>query len=294
MRAPTFLLLVAAIAQCNAQERKITDWPDLLASKQYKAARNLCSGFVSSEDLSQRVEAQKCLANVALYENQTLILQGDDAGGGTLGSGFKPEAVDEALTHLDAGMKLAPQDLSIHQGRLHVLEVAGRYDDMIKALDESCRLYKGSDALQAWLAYSSELADLREYRAGLEFLRVLDKHYPHSPDVLANIGAFLSLLGKPAESIPYLTEAVKLAPADPINAWDLGKAYDLSGQIPLADQWYQKGLALQTDPNQLSDSSCLYADFVEQKLHEAERACTLQRKNCDKDHQTACPKKLEK
>ena len=282
------ILLIAAVGQCRAQEPAITDWPHMMDSKQCKTARKLCNQFVDSKDLSQRVEAQKCLANVALCEHETIILQGDDAGGGTIGSGYTPAAVDEALTHLNKGIELAPQDLSLHEGRLHILEVAGRYDDMVEALDESCNVYKGSDALQAWVAYSSELADLRQYRAGLEFLRILDKHYPHSPDVLSNIGAFLSIQNKASEAIPYLVEAVQLAPQDPINTWDLGKAYDLSGQIQLADQWYQKGLSLQTDHNQLFESSCLYAEFVEKKLHDDHRACALQMKSCDKHRQTAC------
>jgi tetratricopeptide (TPR) repeat protein len=159
---------------------------------------------------------------------------------------------------------------------------------MVKALDDSCNIYKGTDALQSWLAYASELADLEQYEAGLEFMKVLDAHYPKSPDVLGNIGAFLSMLGKPAEAIPYLQQATQLAPTDPINAWDLGRAYDRSDQIALADQWYQKGLALQTESKQLKDSSCLYAQFVERKLNDIKRACLLERKSCDAAKQAAC------
>jgi len=38
------------------------------------------------------------------------------------------------------------------------------------------------------------------------------------------------------EAIPYLERAVKLAPYDPINAWDLGRAYDYADEVKLADE----------------------------------------------------------
>jgi tetratricopeptide (TPR) repeat protein len=260
----------------------------LLDKKDTKAARALCSAFVESKDITQRVEAQKCLANVALSGSNVVLLEGDNAGGGTLRSSYIPEAVDEALVHLNLGLKLAPQDLSIHWGRLHLLEVSGRYDEMIKAIDESSSIYKGNEVPNTWLAYAPELADLRQYGTALEFMKVLDKHYPNSPDIIGNIGAFLMMLKKPTEAIPYLQKAVDLAPKDAVNAWDLGRAYDNTDQNSLADKWYQKGLSLPIDPDQPKNTPCLYAQFVEKKLHEKERACTLEKKDCSTEEQTAC------
>ncbi len=275
-------------ASCTAQTGNLSDWPKLLDKKDTKAAQALCAGFVDSKDIAQQVEAQKCLANVALCGNDVILLEGDDAGGGSIRGGYKPEAVDEALVHLNLGLKLAPQDLTIHMGRLHILEASGRYSDMVKALDESSSIYKGKEAPDAWLAYAPELADLRQYETGLEFMKVLDRHYPNNPDVVGNIGAFLSMLKKPAEAIPYLQKAVDLAPKDAINAWDLGRAYDHTDQVELADKWYQKGLSLDTDPDRRKGSSCLYALFVEKKLHDQGRACTLEKKDCSTEEQTAC------
>lgn len=276
------------MVSCAAQSGTLSDWPKLLDKKDTKAAQALCAGFTLSKNIAQQVEAQKCLANVALCGNDVVLLEGDDAGGGSIRGGYKPEAVDEALVHLNLGLKLAPQDLSIHQGRLHVLEASGRYDDMVKALEESCTVYTGKDALEAWLAYAPELADLRQYETGLEFMKVLDMHYPNSPDIIGNIGAFFSMLKKPTEAIPYLQKAADLAPKDPINAWDLGRAYDYTDQVPLADKWYQKGLSLDADPDRRKESSCLYAVFVEKKLHDRDRACTLEKASCSSDEQTAC------
>jgi tetratricopeptide (TPR) repeat protein len=275
-------------ASCTAQAGNLSDWPKLLDNKDTKAAKALCTAYAESKDLAQRVEAQKCLANVALWGSNVVLLEGDNAGGGTLRSSYIPEAVDEALVHLNLGLKLAPQDLSIHQGRLHVLEISGRYDEMVKALEESASIYKGNDALDAWMAYASELNDLRQYEAGLSFMKVLEKHYPNDPNVIGNVGAFLSILKRDAEAIPYLLRAVQLVPNDPINAWDLGRTYDYAGQIDLADKWYQKGISLETNAEQRSKIECIYAVFVEEKLHEKERACMLEKKSCSIEEQTAC------
>jgi tetratricopeptide (TPR) repeat protein len=289
MKSQLFTMVVlCAVVTCAAQSPELSDWPKLLDKKDVKAARALCERFTDSKDLAQQVEAQKCLANVALYGNDVVLLEGDNPGGGSLRQGYQLEAVDEALLHLNRGLELAPQDLSIHQGRLHVLEVSGRYSEMVKALDESSAIYKGKDALDAWMAYSSELSDLRQYEAGLAFMKVLEKRYPDNPDVLGNIGAFLSMQKKEGEAIPYLQKAADLAPKDPINAWDLGRAYDYAGQADLADKWYQKGISLETDPDQIKESSCLYGQFLEKNFHDPARACTLEKKGCSSNEQTAC------
>ncbi len=122
-------------------------------------------------------------------------------------------------------------------------------------------------------------------------MKVLEKHYPNNPDVIGNIGAFLDLLKRDSEAIPYLQKAAELAPNDPINAWDLARAYDYSRKTELADKWYQKGLSLDTDTERRKHSSCLYAIFLETKLHDRARACPMEMKNCSQEEQTAgCPR----
>lgn len=274
--------------QSAAQSENLSDWTKLIDGKKCKAAKALCGKFVESKKIAQQVEAQKCLANAALCGHGILYLEGNESGGGTIRGSYKPKALDEALAHLNLGIKLAPQDLSIHLGRLHVLEVSGRYDEMIKALDESCSIYKGKDAQDAWLPYAPELANLGQYSVGVDFMKVLDKHYPDSPDIIANIGAFLLYLKRFDEAIPYLQKAAALAPEDSLNAWDLGRAYDYSNQIALADKWYQKALSLPPDRDMASDAQCLYAVFVETKLKDRTRACTLEKQSCAAKQQTAC------
>lgn len=289
----SFLFVLVPLIN-RGQSTKVEDWPKLIEANRCEEAKKLCTPFLDSEVISEQAEAHKCLSNVVLCGNDIIQLQGDDAGGGTMSGGFKPEAVDAALKHLDMGIQLSPQDLSIHQGRLHLLEVSVRYDDMIRALDESCTTYKGKDALDAWMAYAPELMDLRQYQVGVDFMKVLEKHYPDNPDVLGNIGAFLDLLKRNSEAIPYLQKAAQLAPTDPINAWDLARAYDYADKIELADMWYQKGISLMEDAGQRKQSSCLYAIFVETKLRDRARACVMEKKDCGEDEQKACVGEAEK
>lgn len=290
MRGIVFVPLLLAFTSMSAysQSAKISDWPHLIDANKRDAAQKLCSSYVDSPKITEKVEAQKCLANVALMGNDIVLLEGNDTGGGEIRSGYTKGAADAALAHLNIALKLAPQDLSIHEGRLHVLEVAGRYYDMIDALDQSCTIYTGSDAVDAWLPYVGELNDLGQYRVALDFSKILDKHYPNNPDVVGNIGAFLMMLNKPAEGIPYLQKAVNLSPKDPINSWDLGRAYDFTNQNELADKWYQKGLSLETDKKQLAENSCIYGNFVDEKMHDRERACDLETKYCASKDQKAC------
>jgi tetratricopeptide (TPR) repeat protein len=282
-------LIALSVGLCTAQESKTASWASLIKGGKCEEARILCIGWVTSKDTAKLVEAHKCLANVALCGNgDVLTLHANDQGGGEMESTYVSSAVDEALGHLDQALNLAPQDLSIHQGRLHLLEVSFRYSDMVKALDESCRIYNGAEGVEPWLAYTSELFEDKQFRASLALLEVLNKHYPESHDVLGNIGAMHIMLKEDEKGIAYLQRAASLAPKDPIDAWNLGRAYDYTEKVELADQWYQKGLALDSDPSRRQPNTCIYAGFVDRKLHDAKRACELERANCPADEQSAC------
>lgn len=291
-----FLILLPASSNApdNSQEpTKIKDaeWQALIDKGDKEGARKLCSPWLDSDDPLKRAEAHKCLANVELCGESVVSLQGNEAGGGTLGSGYKPEALDKALAHLEQALKLSPQDLLIHQGRLHLLESAGRFDAMAKALDESCGIYQGQDALEAWLTYTAELFEAGQYHGDLALLRVLEKRYPPSHDVVGNMGAVLAVLKEDKEAMAYLRKAVDMAPTDPIDNWNLAREYDFTGNVELAEEWYQKALKLDKDPDTLREKSCYYGGFAEKGLHDMRKACKLQRANCvEKQQWTACPK----
>jgi tetratricopeptide (TPR) repeat protein len=289
-----FFLLATVLGvwtpRCSGQQSTPSDWQTLIKEGKYAEAGKLCTDWLDSSEVAKKAEAHKCLANVALCgkDKEVVTVQPDDVGGGSISSTYRSDAVDQALDHLNQALKLAPQDLSIHQGRLHLLRISSRYDEMTKALDESCETYKGADALTAWIAYSAELFEDRHYQAAIAFLEVLDKRYPDSHEVLGNLGAVYAMLKQVDKAIAFLRRAVELAPNDPIDTWNLGRMYDYAGKIELADRWYQKGLSLQTDPEKRRSGLCIYAEFVEKKLHETERACGLQKVNCPVAQQTAC------
>jgi len=282
------LALLCAALPCAAQQGNLSDWPKLIKNKDADGARTLCTPFEDSKVLSEQVEAEKCLANVALMGADAVRTEKEENGQFVIFDEYIPEAVDESLRHLNRGLQLAPQDLSIHQGRLHVLEISRRYSAMARALDESCTIYQGKEVPKVWLDYPSELSDRQQYEAALELTRVLDRHYPNNSDIIANTGAFLIMEGKLADAVPYLQKAVELAPNDSINAWDLGRVYDYLDRDSLADQWYQKALGLDTDLEERKHEWCVYAGFIEVKLKDRARACALEKQNCPADQQPAC------
>jgi len=282
-------LVLAVVPACGAQESAAGDWNGLIRGGKCKEARALCTPWLRAPEAGKQAEGHKCLANVELCESESVVfLQPNDLGGAAMTSSYPPEAVDKALRHLEEALKLTPQDLSIHLGRLHLLEISFRYPEMAKALDDSCSTYKGSEGVEVWLAYTSELFQQKQFRAALALLQVLDKHYPDSHQVLGNIGAAYEMLSQDEAAIHALQRAVELAPADPIDNWNLARAYDYAGKTELAEQWYKKALSLEPDAERRKGNGCLYAAFVEQKLHDRKRACQLQQANCPAEEQTAC------
>jgi tetratricopeptide (TPR) repeat protein len=283
------LAVIFTALPCVAQTGNLSGWQKLITEKKDPdAARTLCTPFENSKIIAEQVEAEKCLANVELWGADRVKSEKNADGTVDIYDEWEPESVDAALAHLNRGLQLAPQDLSIHQGRLHILEISRRYKDMAKALDESCTIYHGKEVPDVWLAFTAELDDQMQYQAALDLSMILDKHYPNNADIIGNIGAFLDIMMRDAEAIPYLQRALELAPNDPIDTWDLGRAYDYSGQINEADTWYNKALPLMTDPDQKKHSLCIYAEFVEKKLNDRTRACEMQKQNCEDEKQTAC------
>jgi tetratricopeptide (TPR) repeat protein len=290
LAALSFSLFLLLSSISRAEEPAALTWQSLIDGKKCREAEALCSPWLASEDTARKVEARKCLANAALCGQDLVSIQGNDTGGGFLGPGYSNEAIDKALIHLSEGLKLAPQDLSIHQGRLHLLLISSRLPELAKALDESCRLYTDQDELEVWLPYVAELFDAGQYEGSLSLLKVLDTNFPDNHEVVANIGSILAMQEKDSEALKYMERAVALAPSDPLNTWNLARLYDYTGKIELADTWYQKALRLENDPEKRRSGACIHADFVETKLKDRKRACDLQTANCSEDKRTACRK----
>lgn len=248
-------------------DQTLADWPKLIAAKRCEDARNLCTAYVYSVDTSGRVGAQKCLAEADICAGNNL---------------------QDALMHLNVALRMAPQDISVHMARLHTLQKTGNFAMMPQALEESSNIYKGSDALQSWLRISEELMDARQYSTGLDFTRVMDRHYPNQAQVLGDMGMFASAMGKNDDAIAYLKRATSLAPKDETITWEMARVYDNANQIDLANRWYKKSLPMTRSAHQLMENSCVYAMFVETKLHDRQHACQMERMSCEIEQQTAC------
>jgi tetratricopeptide (TPR) repeat protein len=216
---------------------------------------------------------------VAAQKAQSLEVQGTEKGG-FIGEGFDGPHVAEALDHLDKAIALTPDDITIHQGRLFMLLHSGRVSETPAALQKSLAVYTGPDALYQWLGYCAELADRNAYDVAVAYMRVLEKKYPNHPDVVSNIGAFLSMAKKYDEALPYAKRGAELAPNDPINVWNLGRAYDHVGKLDLAAPYYLKGIELERNPDSLRDKKCLYAEFLERRGDKA-GAAQYRKGNCD-------------
>lgn len=277
MLVTAFLIMLAAAPQPSAPVTS-ADWMPLVRAGDFAKARTNCEGWLKSADDRAKAEAHKCLANVELGEVQhKLRIEGNGRGGGSIGSGFDEEPALRAVAHLDAAVLLAPQDLSIHQGRLHVLEQASLYERMITAMEQSIGLYKGPDALTAWIAYPARL--VRDQPKPAEaLLLLLDKHYPGDHRIAGNLAALYAMAERDEEALAWAKKAVAAAPNDPIDNWNLARIYDYTGKLDLADASYQKALTL-LPTEQLGESACVYAEFLEKRKEDGARACKLQREH---------------
>jgi len=255
-------------------------WQNLIDSKKYQEADKLCEPVLLSADKMMAAEAHKCMANVELASATYVNIEGTKDGGGYIGTGYTGPGVDKALAHLDAAIRLSPGDISIHQGRLHLLEQANRFDAMLKALENSIQLYPGKDGLEHWLDYAAELNVKGEYSVGLAYSKMLEAHYPNDARVIANVGAFLSLLKRDEEALTYTQRAVEMDPNDAMNNWNLGRLYFYMKKMDLANTYYEKAIHLEKDKGEQAHYYCLYADFLKDDRGQPARAEDLKRKYC--------------
>jgi tetratricopeptide (TPR) repeat protein len=272
----------------NQRRKVITKWRNLINSESFLEADRFCKKCLLSSDRIIAAEAYKCLFNVELSKSGTILADTPDEHGGSIRQGYTGPGLDRALGYLKKAMALAPDDITIHQGRLYTLISSDRISLLPEALEESIKVYKKKDGLQYWLDYCSELSDLYHYEIGLKFTKVLAKYYPSDHRVISNAGVFLMHLRRNGEALQYLIKAVKLRPNDSINNWNLGYFYDLAGKPALADKFYRKSLLLDTNESRRKYDYCTYAKFVETKLRQLSKACELQKQYCSLEEQTAC------
>jgi len=263
-------------------------WPPLCQDGQIEKARAICQPWLASPVRRLAAEGHKCLANVELAGAQTTRIEGDAKRGGFIGPGYNGPGVERAMDHLTRAIALAPEDLSIHEGRLHVAISSPRTGEAPALLADSLAKYTGPDAFDAWLAYAPELADMGLVEIALQYLRVLEKRYPNDHQVVGNIGAFLSMLDRRDEALPYLRRAVELAPGDAIDAWNLAHYLEQRGDLAGAETLYRKATTIESDPERKTDMLCNLGRFLAARAPSRAEGCALARKHCGSAQPARC------
>jgi tetratricopeptide (TPR) repeat protein len=269
-------VLALSLSAVPAASGPAGEWPGLIQAGELAAAKSRCEGWLNAAELLTRAEGHKCLANV---EVGLASRAADDARvEGQGGADEELAGIRRAVGHLDAAIELAPGDLSIHQGRLHLLRMAGLVAEMAKALEDSIRRHPGPDWLHAWKAYPREYYEAQRFEEAVLLYRVLDRYFADDHTILSNMGAALAMLQRDAEALECFQRAVKLSPDDPIDNWNLARLYDFMGKLDEAQSGYERALALKQDDAARANGTCVYAEFLEKKRNDRKRACELQRK----------------
>jgi Flp pilus assembly protein TadD len=199
---------------------------------------------------------------------------------GPAGGGYDGPAVDRAIDRLTQAIALAPDDLSIHLGRLHVAINSARAGDAPRLLTDSVQRYTGPDATEDWLSAAQELSEQRLNEVGLEYTRVLEKRAPNDHRVVGGVGVFLISLKREDEGLRYLTRAVELAPDDAIDTWNLGRFHDRHGDRKSAEPLYRRAVSLEKDPERHQDMACNVGRFLAGDPATRPEGCALADKAC--------------
>lgn len=272
----TILLIIigysdSAVAQDSPFTRDM--WDPIAPAGELEQAKELCTNAVGHPDVNSRSEAHICLFNLAISQASGPLLIGTGNGGGFIREAFAGPELETALTHLDSARALTPLDLSIHQARQHVLLRATLYNEALLALDDALEAL--DVLLNTWFDYTAYYFDDGRFEDGLSHLRILESHYDEDPRLVADIGAFLTLLNRDDEAEPYLTRAVELSPNDPINVWNLARFRFYMGQLDDADALYQRALELDSDWAINFGGFCVYADFLDDHRNQPNVAAEL-------------------
>jgi Flp pilus assembly protein TadD len=254
-------------------------WHALTRAKKGDEARALCTPWLTSASKPLAAEGHKCLANVELI-GTFKVRVGRGTPDAPPSMGYEGPGVDRAIDHLTQAIALAPDDLSMHLGRLHVAINSARAADAPKLLADSLQRYNGPDATDDWLAASQELSEQRLGEVGLAYLRVLEKRAPNDHRVVGNIGAVLVSLKRDDEALRYLRRAVELAPDDAIDTWNLGRFHDRHGDRKSAEPLYRRAVSLEKNPERHQDMACNLGRFLAADPATHAEGCALAEKEC--------------
>lgn len=284
-----FLVSVPVMAQQQPQVDQAKQWQALVDQNKKAEAEKLCSGWLKETENISLIEAHKCLANTVLKTRFERKIKNDTGTEVTVQS-FPDAEIVAALGHINEVLRLKPDDLGSHLGRLDIFMLAGRYNDLPEMLEDSIQKIQQSDALDYWLAYATQLFQEKQFQAAILYTKVLEKKFPDDYRILGKLGAYYTMLQQDALALDYLQRAVKKKPDDVMINWNLARLYDYTNDVKKADALYKKSLKLfAASPDEpLIKEHCVYADFVDARLKDHPQACEYRKQYCVEDVAMKC------
>lgn len=272
----------AAERQPLSIESKARKWKLAIHSKHYDQARTLCESWLGPKNSARvKAEAHKCLANVELASSTgTAPLGTSDIIVGPRPPWYLDPGAGRAIKHLTDGIELSPDDITIHQGRLHIVSYSRYRNELPQYLKLTLNAYPRREGLHHWLAYCEELETYKDFGLMMEFLRVLEERFPHEAGVHARLRDLFSETEKDDEALSHAKRAIELDPKDAENVWQLGMIQRRLDDLAAADSNFGRAIQLQKDPERQEYYACNHALFIREKLKNYARACDLERRAC--------------
>lgn len=128
---------------------------------------------------------------------------------------YEADAFEEAIVHLDEGIRRAPRRKDLRLAKIYLLTDAGRIPRAAAAIREAISALPASEGLADELAsFGAERARRGDDAGAAALLGLVASAFPDDPEVQADYGFTLGRLGRKAEAFRALDRAVQLAPKD--------------------------------------------------------------------------------
>lgn len=128
---------------------------------------------------------------------------------------YEADAFEEAILHLDEGIRRAPARKDLRLAKIYLLTDASRISRAAAAIREAIRSLRGSEGLARELAsFGAERARRGDDEAAATLLGVVASAFPSDAEVQADYGFTLARLGRKAEAYEAFDRAARVSPKD--------------------------------------------------------------------------------
>ena len=177
----------------------------------------------------------------------------------------KPEAIDEALTHIGQCLRLKPDDPLPLWGFANVFFETPKPPAAVERLADLLRPFAGRSDAHFFLGMIAEARGqnaeaLAQYEAAL-------KHNPSNAAILVKLGLVRDREGKFDEAIAYFQKAIQLEPANTVARFNLGVALLQQGKD--SQGLKELGEVLRLKPNDAATHFCMAFAYLYSKRIDA-------------------------